>query len=102
MSTDWNPVEIEAVVKAYLCMVGHQEAGEAYVKIRHNEWVQQRTGRSKGAVEFKFQNCSAARIGLGLAHVPGYQPARNFQRDLSVTFGRERRLPEVCVLQGGA
>jgi hypothetical protein len=38
--------------------------------------------RSRGSVEAKLMNISAARAQLGLPILPGYKPAGNFQRSL--------------------
>jgi len=56
--------------------------GEKYVKSRENERVQEATGRSRGSVEHKFMNVSAALLELGLIHIDGYKPERNLQAAL--------------------
>lgn len=39
-------------------------------------------GRSKGSVEYKYQNVSGVLYELGFPYIPGYKPARNYQKRL--------------------
>ena len=49
--------------------------GRAYNKAMNNRSLHQSLGRSKGSIEFKNCNTSAALVGpLGLPHIIGYQP----------------------------
>ncbi|MBY0343512.1 MAG: DUF3883 domain-containing protein [Sphingomonadales bacterium] len=57
-------------------------AGLSYNKAAHNRALQERTGRSRGSIEFKHQNISAVMLGLGQPWIPGYKPAANFQNAL--------------------
>ena len=75
-------MEIEAIVAEYIDMLGKELRGEPFVKAQHNRNVQRLTERSKGSVEYKFQNISAVMESLGLPYIRGYQPARNYQRAL--------------------
>jgi hypothetical protein len=79
MSAGWATSEIEATVAAYFEMLRLELAGIAYVKAKHNRRVTELTGRSRTAVEFKFQNISAVLVNHGQVYVRGYLPAQNYQ-----------------------
>lgn len=79
---DWSDSEIATVVAEYGLMLRSQRAGQAFVKVRHNERVQDATQRSKGSVEFKFCNISAVLRDLGADWVKGYEPRGNYQAAL--------------------
>lgn len=70
------------MILAYLRMLAHETAGEPYVKAHMVREVRDATGRSRGAVEYKFRNVSAALAALNRPWVPGYKPASNYQHDL--------------------
>ena len=53
--------------------------GEPYVKADTNREVRVATGRSHGAVEYKFGNISAVLRDIGIPYVLGYQPRVNIQ-----------------------
>ncbi len=79
----WSLEENEAVVADYFDMWSAHLRREAYSKAAH--WRQlQRTlqVRSKGAIEKKHGNISAALHDLGYPSLPGYQPYRNYQQIL--------------------
>jgi hypothetical protein len=81
--TPWTAIEIDAVVESYFRMLRAHVTGDPYVKLRENELVQRRTGRTHGSVERKFQNVSAALLDLGAGDfVRGYVPLRNSQQAL--------------------
>ena len=63
-------------------MLRAELAGQHYVKAAVNREVQAATGRSRGAVEFKFANISAVLRDIGLPYVLGYQPRGNYQAAL--------------------
>lgn len=67
-------------------MLKNDIANVPYVKAQHNRVVQAATGRSKGSIEFKFQNISAVLRRFGLPWVTGYVPMENFQRALLLTL----------------
>lgn len=81
---EWANDEVVVVVSTYLEMLRAEVSGRPYVKVEHNRKVQSTTGRSKGAVEFKFCNVSAALTDLGLIYVDGYKPRSNYQSALRV------------------
>lgn len=77
--TDWTEAEIALVVSDYFAMRAKHLRGEPFVKARHYEAIMAATGRSKGSVERKYMNISAALERLSLPWLQGYAPARNFQ-----------------------
>ncbi|WP_244287994.1 DUF3883 domain-containing protein [Labrenzia sp. 011] len=81
-------MENDAVVAAYFAMLGDELSGRSYVKAEHNRLLQQQTGRSRGSIEFKLCNVSAAALGLGLPIVRGYRPRFNFQMALAEAVSR--------------
>lgn len=92
----WSDDEVRHLVDAYLEMLALEQAGESYVKLRFNERVQELTGRTKGSVEFKFCNASAAIRDLGHDYIEGYKPRDNYQAALHDEL--ERRLgPPVAI-----
>ena len=80
--TPWARPEIEATVAAYLSMLQIDLTGGKVVKAKYNRILQEQTGRSRGSIEYKLQNISAVLSEFGLPFIPGYQPARNYQRAL--------------------
>ncbi|WP_235916506.1 MULTISPECIES: DUF3883 domain-containing protein [Alphaproteobacteria] len=63
-------------------------AGRAYNKAMNNRALQQSLGRSKGSIEFKNCNISAALVGFGLPYINGYQPRFNLQMALAEAVSR--------------
>lgn len=102
--TPWTMPEIEAVVEGYFRMLRAHLTRRPYVKLRENELVQRRTGRSHGSVERKFQNISAVLMELGAGgYVRGYVPLRNAQRALrEVVAARWAREPDIEALMRSA
>lgn len=78
----WTTLEIEAIVADYIRMLGAELRGEPFVKAHHNRALQQLIGRSKGSIEYKYQNISAVMEEFGLPFIRGYKPAKNYQRAL--------------------
>lgn len=81
-TADWSRIEINAIVDSYLRMLEKEVAGEPYSKAAENRLVAKATGRSRGAIEFKYANISAVLDELGEANVKGYKPRLNFQAAL--------------------
>ncbi|MEZ5606801.1 MAG: DUF3883 domain-containing protein [Burkholderiaceae bacterium] len=77
--TEWTPSEIELIVTDYFHMRAKFLRGGAFVKARHYQAIMRKTGRTKGSVEAKYMNISAALERLSLPWIPGYAPLRNFQ-----------------------
>ncbi len=80
--SDWTEHEIQLVVAVYFDMLALELANRTYVKAQHNRALQEATGRSRGSIEFKFQNISAVLFQLGMPWIPGYAPMANFQHAL--------------------
>jgi uncharacterized protein DUF3883 len=77
--TDWTADELDAIVADYFVMLGDELARRPYVKAYHNAALVAQTGRSRGSVEFKYQNVSAVLERMGLPWIFGFKPARNYQ-----------------------
>jgi hypothetical protein len=84
----WSDRENDAVVAVYFQMLMDDLAGRAYNKAMNNRGLQQSLGRSKGSIEFKNCNISAAMIGFGLPYIRGYQPRFNLQMSLAEAVSR--------------
>ena len=80
--TDWTADEVALVVAEYFLMLANEQAGRPYIKAEHRRQVMEETGRTKGSVEFKFENVSAVLDELGIPWIWDYKPARNFQNAL--------------------
>lgn len=76
---DWDQEEISATVDAYFRLLKAELAESPLKKSAENARVRQTVNRSKGAVEYKFQNVSAVMRDLHLYWVEGYKPAKNYQ-----------------------
>lgn len=80
---DWSLVEVEACVADYLDMLTLELNGQHFNKRARNAALMQRLdGRSRGSVEFKHANISAALLELGYPYIDGYKPRGNFQKTL--------------------
>lgn len=75
----WPLDQVQPTVTAYFAMFRSELAEKSYVKAAFNREVQAATGRSRGAVEFKFENISAVLRDIGLPYVRGYKPRGNYQ-----------------------
>ena len=84
----WADAEIQPTVATYFAMLRAELAGEPYVKAAFNREVQAATRRSRGAVEYKFQNISAVLRDIGLPYVLGYRPLPNLQSALRTEVER--------------
>ncbi|MDX1587799.1 MAG: DUF3883 domain-containing protein [Oleiphilaceae bacterium] len=79
----WDWLECEFIVHDYLDMLNKQLRGERYSKAEHRRALQPRlNNRSEGSIEYKHQNISAVLLELGMAYIPGYKPAFNYQQQL--------------------
>lgn len=91
---DWTEDEIRALVEDYFAMLRMDRGGVPYSKAEHNRALQERLhGRSKGSIEYKYQNVSGVLYDEGFPYIPGYKPARNYQR---------RILPDIVLEYLGA
>lgn len=77
---EWTRIEVEACVADYLRMLTLELNGQSYNKTAHaNALMARLNGRSRGSVEFKHCNISAALIDLGFPYIRGYLPRQNYQ-----------------------
>jgi len=101
----WTDDENDAIVADYFAMLADELVGRSYTKAEHNRALQVRTGRSKGSIEFKHANISAALRAFGQPILRGYLPRFNFQMSLAEAIERWlaanpnwiERLPEAPV-----
>jgi hypothetical protein len=84
----WTSSDNDAIVADYLEMLELELPGQSFNKAAHNRAIQQRTGRSKGSVEFKHCNISALMKEFGLPIIDGYKPRSNAQDALRETIQR--------------
>lgn len=87
-SDDWSDTENDAAVALYFSMLGNELSDHPYNKAANNRLLQEQTGRSRGSVEFKHCNISAAAKCFGLPIIKGYQPRFNFQMSLAEAISR--------------
>jgi hypothetical protein len=81
--TDWTEEENQIVIDAYFDMLHRDRVGRPFVKAEVNRSVQaQLPHRSRGSIEYKFQNISAVLDDAGYAWVTGYKPYKNYQDSL--------------------
>ena len=75
----WSDDELNVAIKAYLRMLHAELHGIAFNKAAVNREL--RAGplpnRTKGSIEFRMQNISAALYELKMPYIAGYLPARN-------------------------
>ena len=79
-SLHWSQLELEAIVQDYLAMLSLELCSQAFNKSAHNAaLISKLNGRTKGSVEYKHQNISAAMLDLRLPYIAGYRPMANYQ-----------------------
>ena len=78
----WSDAENDLIVADYFAMLTADLSGRVYKKADHNRKLQSLIGRSRGSIEYKYQNISAVLMGAGESWIPGYKPAFNFQMSL--------------------
>lgn len=79
-SIDWSDEENDLIVADYFDMLRLELAGASFNKAERNRMLQSRlVTRSRGSIEFKHQNVTAAMIGLNQPWIEGYKPKSNFQ-----------------------
>ena len=78
--TQWNREQNRIIAEVYFEMLRKEQVGEPYVKAQYNRIVQEKTGRSRGAVEFKFCNISFLLQEIDQPIISGYKPRSNTQR----------------------
>jgi hypothetical protein len=82
MSRSWSRDEVEFIVADYFAMLRAELSGETVNKADHNRRLRrQLDSRSKGSIEFKHANITAALLNLGdLPTIDGYKPRYNYQQ----------------------
>lgn len=79
-SENWSRSEVKAIVGDYFDMLEREQRGEPVNKAEHNRNLQDEIGRSRGSIEFKHANISAALLDLGFPLIiDGYKPRYNYQ-----------------------
>lgn len=80
MSDHWSQEEVALTVSDYLDMLADEVSQRQFSKAEHwRALMPKLQGRTKGAVEFKYGNVSAALLDLGYPFVDGYKPYVNYQ-----------------------
>lgn len=80
---DWTKEEVSLIVDDYFRMLQQELSKEKYNKTSHRNLIMPKlNNRSKGSVEFKHQNITAALIKMGLPFINGYKPRFNYQRQM--------------------
>ncbi|MGI3213080.1 DUF3883 domain-containing protein [Roseovarius tibetensis] len=87
-ATAWSDEENDAIVETWFAMLIDDLAGRPVNKAAQNRALQEETGRSRGSIEFKHCNISAAAKAFGLPILRGYQPRFNFQMSLAEAISR--------------
>lgn len=75
----WSDAELSIAIKAYLQMLHAELHGVDYNKSAVNRELREGplANRTKGSIEFRMQNISAALYELKMPYIAGYLPARN-------------------------
>jgi len=75
----WSDTELTIAIKAYLRMLHAELNGVVYNKAAVNRELREGplANRTKGSIEFRMQNISAALHELKMPYITGYLPARN-------------------------
>jgi hypothetical protein len=81
MIDTWSISEVQAIIESYFEMLQAELLDETYSKTDHARQLSPKLkNRSRGSIEFKHQNISAALIDLGFPYISGYKPRRNYQK----------------------
>ncbi len=77
---DWTEQEVKSTVASYFEMLALEAGQRPYKKTEFNAALRrQLSGRSKAAVELKYQNISAVLHSLDLPYINGYKPRGHAQ-----------------------
>jgi len=77
---DWTEEEVRLAVADYFDMLRSELRGKSFNKVKHNLRLRpQLNDRSKGSVEKKHMNISAALRDMGLPFIDGYKPLPKYQ-----------------------
>lgn len=83
MNNDWSIEEVKSIVADYFNMLHLELNHQEYNKTEHRNYLSSLLNdRTKGSIEFKHQNISAALINMGLPFIKGYKPRFNYQKQL--------------------
>lgn len=80
LTTDaWSDAELSSAAAAYVGMLREELAGRPYNKAAVNRQLREGplAARTKGSIEFRMQNISAALFDLKMPRIAGYLPAKN-------------------------
>jgi len=81
--SNWSESEIDLIIPVYFDMLKKDLMNQSYNKSEYRRSLLPfLPARSKGAIEFKHQNISAALMNLGLLYIKGYLPRQNYQQIL--------------------
>lgn len=78
-NSPWSDDELRCAIRAYLEMLRMELAGKPYSKAEVNRQLREGplATRTKGSLEFRMQNISAALYELKMPRIAGYLPAKN-------------------------
>lgn len=77
---DWTQNEVVLIVSDYFEMLQKEFSGQPFNKSEHRRILSPKLDeRSKGSIEFKHQNVSAALAEIGLPYIEGYKPRTNYE-----------------------
>lgn len=85
---DWSDAQNDVIVADYFAMLADELSGRSFNKAAHNRNLQERLGRSRGSIEFKYANISAALQAFEQPIITGYKPRFNFQMSLAEAVHR--------------
>ena len=89
MAEDWSQEEVNLITYDYFDMLKQELRHLKYNKAAHNRALMPRLdGRSRGSIEFKHQNISAALTESGKPYIKGYKPLPNNQKILVEAVSR--------------
>lgn len=86
VGTNWSENELRETVESYFRILSEELQGAVYSKTTFRNELLSKIRRTKGAIEYKYRNISAALIAKGLPYIDGYKPASNYQRALDETI----------------
>ncbi|MFV8225147.1 DUF3883 domain-containing protein [Christiangramia aquimixticola] len=82
--SNWSESELDLILPVYFEMLRKDLINQQYNKSEYRRsLLPVLPTRSKGSIEFKNQNISAALMNLGLPYIKGYLPRQNYQQILN-------------------
>lgn len=79
---EWTAEEIDSIVEDYFALRSKFLHKEKYVKADYYRTSEEKTGRTRKSVEYKYRNISATLERLSLPWIQGCSPLHNFQSEL--------------------